>query len=325
MNSSISSSRTRSEWKVLAVVAVTACIGEAGTHFLERYSADYQHRSEIPEISSDLRDSDSTRVLFLGNSLTRWGVRLESFEEQLGRHDIRLGGVCRIYPDATTLRQWHYLYQSQFARPSFRGTAPDIVIISVVHDHLTDQVGIRPRRLAMVIDGVSQLVDVLCHDVHSVDEGAAVLSAYAFKSVEYQPNVMHRALECFVPHYRSQTQQLNRRRQKSIWQQSSNVNPNAAGGSNLSYTYLREFIELLKKNGSHGIFCMMPLPEPQEVDMKMVKTIESSGMTFLDLRGLKAKTRGHYPDGYHMDSVAADLYSRALADAVAVRLPVALD
>ena len=66
---------------------------------------------------------------------------------------------------------------------------------------------------------------------------------------------------------------------------------------------------------------MMPLPGGQSVDTKLVETIESNNMTFFDLRELASRTEGHYPDGYHMDAVAGDIYSRAVAEALAERHP----
>ena len=64
---------------------------------------------------------------------------------------------------------------------------------------------------------------------------------------------------------------------------------------------------------------LVPLPGEQSVDAQLVNTIENNDMTFFDFRGLASRTNGHYPDGYHMDSAAADIYSRAIAEAFAQR------
>ncbi len=69
-----------------------------------------------------------------------------------------------------------------------------------------------------------------------------------------------------------------------------------------------------------GGFRLMPMPGEQSLDPRLVETIESGGMTFVDCRSLRASTKGHYPDGYHMDPVAAVIYSRAVADAMASHL-----
>lgn len=315
MNSSTFSSEH--EWKVLLIVALTISVCEAGSHFLVQHFEDVQHRNQIPHLAQQLRSRPSPRVLFLGNSLTKMGIRLDSFEDHLGQHGLRVGGVCKIRPDDTTLRHWHYIFQRHFDGCDC-SQSPDYVIITFVFDHLSDQVKSRFRRLAFNVQGRQQVFDVLRNDVDSLENGVYFLAAHFLESVYHQPSIKHGILKRVVPHYESETQRLNSVFRSYREAKSHGKEPNAVKAD--SYEHLREFIALLRKNGCHAMFCLMPLPNEQSLDPRLVNVIDSHQMTFLDLRNLASQTKGHYPDGYHMDSEAADIYSRAVAVALSKHL-----
>ena len=304
---------------MLLVVAIVLVAGEVGAHVLSRSFSDVQHRQEIPETVEQIQKAPSPRVLFLGNSLTRRGISLDAFQDQLRRRGAALGGAWKVCPDDTRLRQWHYVYEGHFAAPSLTG-APEFVVVTFVRETLADQVQQRTRRLALNVEGIRQVGAVLQRHVHSLDEAAYFLAVHYIKAVAYQPEIKDGILRRLVPYYRSETRRLNQRQQAYLARVSSQKE---AEGGKPAFTYqeLQRFMQTLRTSGAHGIFCLMPLPDEQSLDPRLVQTIESAGMTFVDLRGLVSRTRGHYPDGYHMDAAAADIYSRAVADALAGLLP----
>lgn len=316
MSSSTFSSKH--EWKVLLVVALAVSACEVGARFLVQRFSDVQHRNGIPQLARVLRDKPSPRVVFLGNSLTRRGVRLDSFGDQLDQHGFHTGGVCIVCPDDTTLRHWHYVFERHFTGTDST-RSPDCVIVTFIGDHLTDQVEFHWRRMALNVGGRRQVLEVLRHDVDSLDDGAYFLVAHFFESVVHQPDMKDGVLRRITPHYRSETRRLNQVRRAYLKANVEQEEPEKE--PSFTYSRLRQFIDMLEKNGCHGVFCMIPLPGEQSVDTKLVETIESNNMTFLDFRELASRTEGHYPDGYHMDAVAADIYSRAVAEALAERLP----
>ncbi len=299
---------------MLLVVAIVLVAGEVGAHVLSRTFSDVRHRQQIPEIAEQIREAPSPRVLFLGNSLTRRGISLDAFQDQLRRRGAALGGAWKVCPDDTTLRHWHYTIEKHFLERQ-PPVSPEYVVITFVGDSLTDQAAQRTRRLALNVQGVRQVVEVLRHDVKCLDEAAYFLASHCLKALAYQPEIKDGILRRLVPYYRSETRRLNQRHQAYLARVSSQKE---AEGGTPAYTYqeLQRFMQTLRTSGAHGVFCLMPLPDEQSLDPRLVETIESAGMTFVDFRDLAVHTKGHYPDGYHMDAVAADMYSRAVAEPV---------
>jgi hypothetical protein len=316
MNSSTSSSNadSRHEWKVVlvALLAVAAC--ELAMRSQAHQYLDEQHRLELPSIAAKLSEKPAPRVLMLGNSLTRAGVRLDSFERQLAAHGVQAGGLAKANPDDTAVSQWRAVYENYFAS---RDRGPDCVVVSFVGEHLADQSGSRSRLTARFVGSMRQMVDVLRHDVDSFDDGADLLAAYWLQSMAYQENAKHRVLSALIPHYQHERQRLNQLRRSVA------AAERARSGKRLAYTYHRldRFIQSLKEHGCQGVFCRMPIPGTQLLDERLVERLNESSMIFVDLRTLIENTRGHYPDSYHMDETAADIYSRAVADELARRLP----
>ncbi|MDY0171047.1 MAG: hypothetical protein RBS80_31195 [Thermoguttaceae bacterium] len=306
------------ERKVLLSVALVLAATEVGTHVFSRGFSDVQHRNQIPAIASSLGNAPPPRILFLGNSLTRQGVSLKSFADQLRRHDVQVGGIFKVCPDDTTLRHWHYVFEGHFGN-RFGGQAPDYVIVTFVRDHLSDQVDQRTRRMALNVAGMPQVVEVLCRDVRSLDEGAYFFAAHYLKAIAHQPEIKDGILRRLIPHYHAEIQRLNEM-QRTCRAKNRVPGPTRPEEARFTYDQLEQFVSMLHENHCHGVFCLMPLPGEQSLDANLVKTIESRGMTFLDLRDLASHTEGHYSDGYHMDAVAADIYSRAVADALTERL-----
>lgn len=313
MSSSTSSSNH--EGKVLLVVALVLVAGEVGAHALSRTFSDVQRREQIPETVAQIGEAASPRILFLGNSLTRRGVSLNAFREQLGKHGITVGGAWKVCPDDTTLRHWYYVFERHFAGPP-PARSPDYVVVSFVGNALADQVESRTRRLALNVEGARQISHVLRHDLESLDEAGYFLASHWSKAIAHQPEVKDGILRRIVPYYREETERLNwvhhEHRAKTPATDAS-----AAGTAQLTYHGLGQFLDMLKANDCHGVFCLMPLPGEQPLDLRLVETIESAGMTFGDCRGLRVRTQGHYPDEYHMDPTAAGIYSRAVAVALA--------
>jgi len=297
-------------------MALASC--EVGVRAKVRTHLDEQHRNEIPHLARALRNQPSPRILFLGNSLTRKGIRLDSFKEALRDHGLRVGGCAVVRPDDTVVQHWYYLFQRYFADANESRT-PDCVIITFCLDHLSDQVAPRNRRLASIVKGPGQLAEVLCHDLDSVDACGDFLMAHFFSAVANQSEIKHGVMARIIPHYASESQRLNRVRR--AYHETKDAQERFGNAPALTYSRLERFIALLQQRGCHGVFAMIPLPGEQSLDIALAETIESNGMTFCDFRDLSSLTSGHYPDGYHMDPVAADIYSRALADAVAARIP----
>src|SRR5688572_30125494 len=91
---------------VLCLVALLGA-SEAGIRLLGvRLSKDIQHLEQFEMLAERISapvEARETRVLFLGNSLTRLGVDVEVFQQTAAEHNLGPFRVERIMPDNTAL------------------------------------------------------------------------------------------------------------------------------------------------------------------------------------------------------------------------------
>src|SRR5687767_1062645 len=116
MSSSTSSFRT--ELKVLALVVAALAACELVVRLREQaLSLDVRHIRQIPEISARLAQGEGLRLLFIGNSMTRYGVEPEILGREITAQGIAPLRIERVFPDATALPDWYYAFQHHFVAP----------------------------------------------------------------------------------------------------------------------------------------------------------------------------------------------------------------
>lgn len=140
-----------SEWLVVLTVLGMFVLLELGFRFAgQKLSKDIAHLRSFPEIAAELAEmpaSNGTRVLFLGNSLTRYGVDPNTFRDVLQQKYGQVVQGIKLNPDNTALADWFYAYRTYFSR---RGIKPDVLIIGFEGGHLRDAASHHPDRLAHV-------------------------------------------------------------------------------------------------------------------------------------------------------------------------------
>jgi hypothetical protein len=77
---------------------------------------------------------------------------------------------------------------------------------------------------------------------------------------------------------------------------------------------------MLDEAQTQAVFVLMPHPTYRDLDPALKRAVEQTDAWFVDLRDLYPRVKEHFPDGHHMDVLGAEIYSRAVADAVADRL-----
>ena len=298
---------------IVAVVCVVAAT-EAGIRAAgARISMDDLHCAMIPAIAAKLSERPPPRILFLGNSLTRRGVRLDSFQDQLADTGLPPVSCEKVFPDDTVVGNWYYLYKCEFAEMS---REPELAVFGFVGDQLSDQADFRAGKVAKTVSKLHHLEEIFEHDLVRFDDRAGFLLAFALDSVCKHERVKSRALTVLIPHYKTQTRAIN-----FILQ--SSASGQAHGGAErprCTYERLRRLLQILRQGGTRGVFILMPHPGYQSLDPELLRVLADGEALFVDLHGLSARVEGHFPDGYHMDAMAADLYSRAAADAVSGEL-----
>src|SRR5690606_3757118 len=133
--------RTGGGWRTALLVVGALVLVEVAVGAVEtRLSVDNRHIGEIGSIVAGLEAAGSedgaTTVLFLGNSLTRRGVDLDTFERALASAGVANGAAAAVYPDDTSVLDWLYLYESAIVAED---AVPDVVVIGFGMWHLEDR------------------------------------------------------------------------------------------------------------------------------------------------------------------------------------------
>lgn len=299
MNSFISNSK--SEGRVLLAVVALAALCEVSLRFgSDRLSADLAHIRTIPAVAATMAKAQGVRILFLGNSLTREGIDLDSVRAGLecrGSTSV----VCeRVYPDDTTVLDWYYLFRHYFPGRS----APDCLVLGYVKQQLTDGTSIHPDRIAAYFGGWSNAREVLRADLDTLNGRMDYMLSSTFRLFAERERVRDRVLSVAAPDYRATATRLN---------EAERVRAAGDGKSKPeSYTRLERLLSLCDQRGVRAVVVAIPQPEPYYVDPGLLTLLARHRAAFLDMRRAQGLTGHDYTDGYHLSRHGAQLYSEAL-------------
>jgi hypothetical protein len=292
------------EFKVVAVVVGSLLLGELAMRGAgDRLSQDVAHLQSFPESAQALdaaaMDAD-VRVLFLGNSLTRYGVEIDTFDaaaEQVCRQRV---AAIKVTPDNTAVADWFYAYQNFFAET---GRVPDVLVIGFEHGHLRDAPSIHPQRLARFYCDAGDWEQLCERDLHGFEDRASFLLASQSALLSDRDRIERRALDLIIPGYQDGIQELNSRLKAARRRVESAP----------TYDRLAELIDIARRDSVQVVLVAMPVPTPYELDADLVATAERTGAVLLDCREISELTREMFPDGLHMNAAAAEIFSRRLA------------
>ncbi|MHB2205429.1 Rossmann-fold NAD(P)-binding domain-containing protein [Methylobacterium sp. CM6257] len=298
--------RGRSEWKVISTVVAMLLLGEFSLSFAEsRLSLDMQHVKEIPAIMRNFEAAPGPGVLFLGNSLTRAGIRTDVIESIWSLHGLPRAKFALIYPDDTSVLDWFYLYR-RFVEPA--QPRPRVLVICFALDQLADNRPVHSERLGSLFAGLPFLAEAFSNDVLSVSDRVRYLLAAVSRVWANRERVQTRVL-ALIPGYEALAQTLN---------EAANARRSSAvAGQPVTYARLARFIETVRKDGTDIIFVAIPLPKHYPLPEKLRRTIHGGGAELLNLQGIQPAHPGDYPDGYHMSPAAAVHFSASLGTATA--------
>lgn len=301
MSSSIFSSK--SEALVIMGVVLLLLVCESLLRTMEvRLSLDVRHIREIPAIVERLRTAQGRRVLFLGNSLTRDGVDRDTIRQIVGAPAGEGLTLESIYPDDTALCDWYYVYRTFLAN---RQVAPDLVVVGFVTSQLADHAPVHPNRLAGYPGGWATLPEAFRDDILDAGDRIQYLLASLSRLLVNQERLRTRLLDVFVPHYRDAAQVLNRATRSLAHKPQERAQP--------SYQRLRTFLQLVQTHGTKVVLVAMPVGYVYEIPEALAATVAAEGVLLLDLRHVAGLAEGDFPDGYHLSSAGAKIYSAALA------------
>lgn len=287
---------------LLAVLG--AC--EAGIRLSgSRLSKDVRHLEQFEEIAARISAPPrpgETRVLFLGNSLTRYGVDVDEFTRALTEAGQRRVRVERLMPDNTALADWYYAYRSFFADC---GRAPDVLVIGFAGGHLDDAPSRHPERLARYYCRLKQWPELCRRDLLSMDSRTGFMLAGLSSLWCNRDRIESRVLDLVISGYQAGIQDLNRRLTRNLRR-----TPTAP-----TFDRLRQLLTAARRDGVEVILAAMPIPDSYDLPPELWRIAEEFGVRLIDCRRVPGITTEMFPDGLHMNAPAARLYTRFLARA----------
>lgn len=309
---SLSTSSFRNELRVVAVVLLVLLAGEFVVRVFEKsLSLDVTHIRQIPEISREMTQNRGTKVLFISNSMLRYGVDPSIFEKEMEAHRLGPLSVGRVFPDATALPDWYYAFKHYFVDTN---RLPDVLIVCFAAKDLQDDLPPVPARLAHNYTSASDIPELFSHDLLDFDHRADFLLADVSSAYANRMRVRTRVLDDLIPNYRESAQVMNRT-QKSMKKSADGD----ASSSAPSYQRLERLISLARNHNVRVIFVAMPLREEYTLDPQVQRIVEAEGMSFFDFRAVDGINQVSFVDEMHMTPGGASVYSEFLARQLAER------
>ncbi len=271
----------------------------------ESLSKDIAHLRSFPEIAQKMADFDpgnGTRILFLGNSLTRHGVDQHAFAETVKEEVGLTVQSVKMNPDNTDLADWFYAYRTYFAKS---GIKPDVLIVGFEGVHLRDAPSRHPDRLAQYYCTWSDWPDLCKYDLKTFEDRVYFVFCKYSAAFGNRDRIQKRVLDKLIPDYRAGMDELNSRRNKSKKKEKKK--------KPLSFEKLQKLIAIADAQGTKIILAAMPVPEAYEFDAEFLEVVENSSAVLVDCRTVEGITLPMFFDGLHMDEQAAKLYSCELA------------
>jgi hypothetical protein len=299
------SSRT-GEWRAVAVVAVVLGIVECaflvGRHKL---SKDVEHLQAFEALAAKLARAPygQPKLLFLGNSLTRYGVDEAVFSETLTELTGQPPATVKVVPDNTAVADWSYVFRNQFARPD---RAPDMLVIGFEAGHLRDAPSRHPDRLAQYYCTWSDWPELCRRDLPNFESRAAFVLEKSSAMVGNRDRVTRRALDMLIPGYREGMDRIN-----------ASLMPHGSATIAPTYDRLGNLIELAQQQKVEVVLAAMPVPERYEFDAELLGLVQKKRVKLIDLRTVDGIEPTMFFDGLHMDAAGGKIYSRALAQQLA--------
>ncbi len=298
------------ELRVVAAVMGILLLCEVGMRLVEtRLSKDTAHLREFPSIAQELVTNESTgpRVLFLGNSLTRHGVDLPTFESAIESIGVNDAFVTAAHPDNTALADWYYLFKSHFADSQ---SAPDLVIIGFEGGHLRDAPSRHPGRLARYYTGWQGAGEVLQRDYNHFGDRVDYLLSTVSSLYANRDRVNRRTLYTLIPGYPETAQKIN---EAIVAKNQHVVEPTGNEESSYTCNRLRDFVAHARSSGTHVVLVAMPVPYEYGFDPELLKAVDKLEIQLVDCREVEGITDDLFPDGLHMNEIAAKIYTEELA------------
>jgi len=262
-------------------------------------SNDLVHIQEIPERIDRLSRGKGTRILFLGNSLTREGIDIEQFRREM--ESTAAVTVEQVYPDDTGIIEWVHVFEHFVTK---RSSELDVVILGFAQTQLQDGGPINVRRLAHNYTDWKAATEIFREEDFSFDQRVEFTLARYSTAFANAGRVRKRIFDSTVPYYRTSAARVNTSIQSA---------GHAERQEQPTYRRLQKLIRLVQATEAKLVVVAYPVGKPYTLDAGLTELLDTIGGPWIDARNLPGITRDNFPDGYHMDASAAAIFTRHLA------------
>jgi len=297
------------EFKVIAMVASGLLLGEIGMRCIQdRLSVDVGHLQSFRQKANELTTAPQhPRILFLGNSMTRYGISTETFTKEFTARTGLQPATMKMNPDNTALADWFYAYRNYFFEPA---QAPDVLVLGFEGGHLRDKPTAHPGRLAQYYCDANDWPELCRYDLKTFEDRAAYLVCTTSAMCSNRDRLQRRFLDTVIPGYRDGSQDLNVR-QKTLAERKLPAP---------TYHRLREFLQMTRVQNVTVILASMPIATPYELDPELIHVLREEGIQLVDCQHIPGIVSQMFPDGVHMTGDASQIYSHYLADILAQKI-----
>lgn len=273
-------------------------------------SKDFSRFGEYRVQGEELVNRPGTRIGFLGNSTTQYGVDAEILQESLEKDGV--GEVhSSLFPsDASKINTWYYVAKSCLMQGE---KSPDVIVVNFYGNNLVDGNRIEIGRLAQFFTTTSDWPEVMKYDLPRFSDQVEFVLSSMCMTVAARERIKQRVFKAFVPRYEDYTQSLNR-----ISRDLDPVPMPAVEGP-ITHNTLERLIEKAKSRGIHLVFVAFPIRDcvtgkPYELRPETNGVIQEAGMDLVDARFDSGLKEADYLDELHLNEEGRAIYSRKLAE-----------
>jgi len=297
-------------WKHAECRVVVAMLGllllsEAAMRLMEsNLSKDVAHLKQFPQIAQDLtaHPTKHTRVLFLGNSLTRYGIDVDVFQEEIRRYHGAPVQIAKVVPDNSQLADWSYAYRNFFHESQH---PPEVLVIGFGfgNQHLADRPSSHPERLARYYCSLKDMKELCKWDLPDIESRLDYVVASGSVLYANRDRVQRWGFDRIIPEYRDGIQTLNELLQAASPKETSHV----------TFQRLRALIEDAQQDGVRVVLMALPIGIEYEFDPELLRLTAEKQVPVIDCRNVPGVTSDQLFDGLHLDPDGAKLVTRHLA------------
>ena len=292
--------------KAILMTLLIVCLADIGLRLAEmKLSLDVRHIRSFPALARELSAGPAPRVAFLGNSLTRHGVDARAWTSAMEQLAAPKGAMAKFVPDDTTMPDWYYVALNHLIRPGHR---PEVLVIGFSLNQLSDE-RIEARRLGSYFCDFENVRELFTRDLDGFAPKIDFLLGRLCRMYGVRDEIQTRFGDKFIPAYQDGVRHLNDLQRRKF----ANNDQSQSGRTN-SYELLDRALALWRAQRIEVVLVAMPIPFQYEIDPVVIQKAQAAGARFIDARDLPTLTGKDFPDGYHMGTRAAEIYTKFLAE-----------